>query len=59
MFAGAYDLPRRAAPAREETTVDSLTSFSADLSVNGSGDWSVPLVQIFYQVVTALAPDLF
>lgn len=37
----------------------SLTSFSADLSVNGSGDWSVPLVDLFYKVVTALAPDFF
>jgi len=39
--------------------VDSLSNFSVDLSVNGSGDWSVPLVQIFYEVVTAVAPDFF
>lgn len=36
-----------------------MLNFSTTLSTEGSGDWSVPLVEIFYKVVTALAPDLF
>ncbi len=36
-----------------------LTSFSATLSTDGSGDWSVPLVDLFYEIVTKLAPDFF
>ncbi len=29
------------------------------LSAEGSGDWSVPLVALFYAVITKLAPDFF
>lgn len=37
----------------------SLEDFSTTLSTEGSGDWSVPLIEVFYLVVTKLAPDLF
>ncbi|WP_268968339.1 hypothetical protein [Tomitella gaofuii] len=38
---------------------DKKTSLSATLSTEGSGDWSVPLVALFYSIVTKLAPDFF
>ncbi len=34
-------------------------SFSTTLSTEGSGDWSVPLVELFYTIITKLAPDFF